>query len=183
LAWQQQLAPRGGWLIVDEAFMDSTPEQSLLQFDLDNFPNLIVLRSLGKFFGLAGLRLGFITAQPAILKQIEQLQGTWPISHPSRWLGKKALLDTQWQARTRQQLQKNSQQLQQVLIPCIDDKIYCTTLFCYLMTSQAESLQIHCAQYGIWLRYFAQPQAVRIGLSKDLEEMGRIHEALLTYKN
>ena len=68
LAWQQQLARRGGWLIVDEAFMDSTPEDSLLQNDLEPCPNLIVLRSLGKFFGLAGLRLGFLIAPACTVK-------------------------------------------------------------------------------------------------------------------
>ena len=182
LRWQQQLAQRGGWLIVDEAFMDSTPEQSLLQYGLENYPNLIVLRSLGKFFGLAGLRLGFIAAQPKILKQVKQLQGTWPISHPSRWLGKKALLDTQWQAHTRQQLPKNSQQLHQVL-NCISDEIYCTNLFCYFRSSQAEALKIHCAQQGIWLRSFVQPHALRIGLSKDLAAMNHLYDTLLEYKN
>jgi len=177
LAWQQQLAQRGGWLIVDEAFMDSTPEQSLLRFNLDNLPNLIVLRSLGKFFGLAGLRLGFLVAQPAILKQVEQLQGTWPISHPSRWLGKKALLDTQWQVSTRKQLIEQSQQLQQQLQQGLSYAIPCTHLFCYLSIQNQDAKHLHyrLAQQGIWLRYFSQPQAVRIGLPKNQQQLDSLN--------
>jgi len=177
LGWQQQLAQRGGWLIVDEAFMDSTPEHSLLRYNVDHFPNLIVLRSLGKFFGLAGLRLGFLVAQPIILKQVEQLQGTWPISHPSRWLGKKALLDTQWQTDTRQQLAIHSQQLQQQLQQRLSRSIPCTHLFCYLImqNQEAKQLQKELAKQGIWIRYFAQPQALRIGLPKNPQQLDALN--------
>src|SRR5690606_1500921 len=60
LHWHQQLQQRGGWLIVDEAFIAATPEASLLAHS--PLPGLIILRSLGKFFGLAGLRVGFVSA-------------------------------------------------------------------------------------------------------------------------
>ena len=60
LQWLQQLSARGGWLVIDEAFVDVTPEQSLS--DLAGSRGLIMLRSLGKFFGLAGARVGFVLA-------------------------------------------------------------------------------------------------------------------------
>ena len=174
--WHDQLAQRGAWLIVDEAFMDSTPEHSLFTLNLAKLPNVLVLRSLGKFFGLAGLRLGFIAASPTILQKLQVLQGTWPISHPARWVGKKALLDTQWQCKTRQQLKQHSQQLAQCFYQA-GYVVNSTALFCYLPNKQAKVLQQVFAQQGIWLRYFTQPQAIRIGLpnnSKQIERLGQL---------
>src|SRR3989338_9632468 len=63
-----QLAARGGWLVVDEAFIDATPEHSLAS--ACPRPGLIVLRSLGKFFGLAGARVGFVLAEENILQPL-----------------------------------------------------------------------------------------------------------------
>ena len=180
--WQQQLMQVGGWLIVDEAFMDSTPEHSLLQYDMSTMPNLIVLRSLGKFFGLAGLRLGFMVANPTILAQLQHSLGTWPISNPSRYLGKKALLDTVWQQQTRLNLKQKSQQLQQLLQQHLhqysDQTIVCTSLFCYIKSHNASLLHTQLAQYGIWIRYFAKPQAVRIGLPQSEQQFRRLLSAL-----
>jgi cobalamin biosynthetic protein CobC len=180
--WQQQLMQVGGWLIVDEAFMDSTPEHSLLQYDMSTMPNLIVLRSLGKFFGLAGLRLGFIVANPTILAQLQHLLGTWPISNPSRYLGKKALLDTVWQQQTRLNLKQKSQQLQQLLQQRLhqysDKPIFCTSLFCYIKSRDALLLHTQLAQYGIWIRYFAKPEAVRIGLPQNEQQFYRLLNAI-----
>ncbi len=63
-SWHSMLAQRGGWLLVDEAFIDATPEQSLIT---DPMPSgLIVLRSLGKFFGLAGIRVGAVCADASV---------------------------------------------------------------------------------------------------------------------
>ncbi|MDH0098608.1 aminotransferase class I/II-fold pyridoxal phosphate-dependent enzyme, partial [Pseudomonas sp. GD04158] len=64
LDWHDELAERGGWLVVDEAFIDCTPQHSLAAYS--DMPGLIVLRSFGKFFGLAGLRLGFVLAAQAL---------------------------------------------------------------------------------------------------------------------
>ena len=54
LDWHARLARRGGWLVVDEAFIDPTPDASLAP--MAGADGLVVLRSLGKFFGLAGAR-------------------------------------------------------------------------------------------------------------------------------
>jgi len=99
LHWHQQLAERGGWLVVDEAFIDVTPEQSLALYSTRT--GLIILRSLGKFFGLAGARLGFVCAQAELLAQLKNLLGPWTVNAPTRWLAKAALADTRWQQATR----------------------------------------------------------------------------------
>ena len=72
------LAEHNGWLVVDEAFMDSTPEQSISP-DLP-LKNLIVLRSVGKFFGLAGIRAGFVLAEEKVLQVMREHFGPWSIS-------------------------------------------------------------------------------------------------------
>ncbi|KVW95617.1 threonine-phosphate decarboxylase CobD, partial [Thiobacillus denitrificans] len=99
LAWHAELAARGGWLLVDEAFIDATPEASL-SADCPR-EGLIVLRGLGKFFGLAGARVGFVLAEPALLDALEARLGPWAVSAPSRWVARAALADTAWQQAAR----------------------------------------------------------------------------------
>src|SRR5690606_32701627 len=93
LDWHARLAERGGWLLVDEAFMDCTPEHSLA-VDSQK-PGLIVLRSFGKFFGLAGLRLGFALAEPALLERLAEQLGPWAVSGPARAVATALLADEQ----------------------------------------------------------------------------------------
>ena len=83
-----------------EAFMDPSPAASLAGFVPR--PGLIVLRSLGKFFGLAGARVGFVLAEPIWLQRLRDHLGPWTLAGPSRWVAARALADRHWQeARTR----------------------------------------------------------------------------------
>ncbi len=99
LDWRARLAARGGWLVVDEAFVDATPESSLAAHV--GQPGLIVLRSLGKFFGLAGARVGFVLGESVLLERLADRLGPWAVSGPSRWVAARALADRDWQDRTR----------------------------------------------------------------------------------
>ena len=91
----EQLQRRGGWLIVDEAFADAEPENSVVDLaGSQDAPNLIVLRSLGKFFGLAGARVGFIFGAAEKLDPLRERIGPWSVSHPSRAVAQQALVDT-----------------------------------------------------------------------------------------
>ena len=99
MAMRRQLALRGGLLIVDEAFIDCTPEQSLLNEPLGD--ELIVLRSLGKFFGLAGARVGFVAATSPWLALLNDALGPWTLSGPSRWMAERALADINWQQQAK----------------------------------------------------------------------------------
>lgn len=80
--------------IVDEAFMDATPENSMVRRDMQS--NIIVLRSVGKFFGLPGLRVGFVIADVERLKQLTGLRRLWSISPVSIRLAELALADKNW---------------------------------------------------------------------------------------
>ncbi len=111
--WHSQLKKNNGYLIIDEAFMDSTPENSLIKKNQPD--NLIVLRSIGKFFGLAGVRCGFVIAPTKILSQMAYHQGPWSVSGPTRWLVKKALMDKQWIEDNKLILKNESMRLKKCL--------------------------------------------------------------------
>lgn len=108
-ALANELQHKGAVLIVDEAFADAIPEQSLLP---DIADNVIVLRSLGKFFGLAGLRLGTVLgrAQSDVITHLSSLQGPWQITSPTQQAGMEAFSDDVWQCQMKGQLQRASQQ-------------------------------------------------------------------------
>ena len=109
---------RGGWLIIDEAFADAEAENSLTELaGSEDLPRLIVLRSLGKFFGLAGARVGFLFAASGIRDALREKLGPWPISHPAREVARQALADSAWQQATRVQLLAASQRLATLLAP------------------------------------------------------------------
>lgn len=99
LLWRERLAERGGWLIVDEAFVDPLPQFSVVRHAHE--PGLIVLRSLGKFFGLAGLRCGFAFCDAAIAEPLRVALGPWAVSGPTLQLAEAALRDAAWQRAMR----------------------------------------------------------------------------------
>ncbi|END0098784.1 threonine-phosphate decarboxylase, partial [Pseudomonas aeruginosa] len=107
LAWHARLQRRGGWLLVDEAFMDCTPQSSLAA--CSNRPGLIVLRSFGKFFGLAGARLGFALGERPLLQALAEQLGPWTVNGPVRHVAQSALRDRQQQRQQRERLLAASQ--------------------------------------------------------------------------
>lgn len=162
LDWNAQLAARAAWLVVDEAFMDTTPQSSLASHS--GQPGLWILRSLGKFFGLAGLRVGFLLGDPDALAQVESLLGPWTIAGPSRHIAQMALEDTGWQQKMREHLPAQSRQLVQLLNQYGFNPVGGTDLFQYVQHPAARQLQEALAREGVWTRYFANPAALRFGL-------------------
>jgi len=176
LDWRAQFAARGGWLVVDEAFMDVTPEHSLCRHSAR--PGLIVLRSLGKFFGLAGARVGFVCAQPALLAQLHNRLGPWAVSTPARWVAAVALEDRTWQAGTRQCLTENSARLHALLAQHGLAPSGGCALFQWLRTPHAEDLHDTLARQCILTRLFDEPSSVRFGLPGCEQDWTRLDAAL-----
>src|SRR5450830_2050478 len=102
LDWANRLAARGGWLVVDEAFGDTETQASLGKHTYR--PGLIVLRSVGKFFGLAGLRLGFVAAHPPLLATLADLLGPWTACGPTQQVALASRTDMPWQVSMRSRL-------------------------------------------------------------------------------
>ncbi|NOZ53006.1 MAG: threonine-phosphate decarboxylase [Gammaproteobacteria bacterium] len=181
--WHTQLISRGGWLVVDEAFIDDTPEHSLTPYSAR--PGLIVLRSLGKFFGLAGARVGFVCAQPELLARLQTLLGPWSINTPARWIASMALADREWQQRTRQRLISNGERLYTMLTQHgLKPNAGCS-LFQWVPTPQAVQLHQRLAATGILTRLFTEPTGLRFGLPNNEANWQRLDTALrqLTISN
>jgi cobalamin biosynthetic protein CobC len=176
LAWQSVLSARGGWLVVDEAFADGTNEASLARYC--GKPGLIVLRSLGKFFGLAGARVGFVLAWPELLKQMEDELGPWTVAGASRWVARQALQDTAWQEETKYRLEQNAQRLRGLLTRFDWCPHGSTKLFQWVKTDQALWLHEQLAQSAILTRLFRDPLSIRFGLPGTEQEWARLTDAL-----
>lgn len=161
LEWCRQLAPRGGWLIVDEAFADATPQHSLLP--QIGQAGLMVLRSVGKFFGLAGMRLGFIATGPAVRETMQKQLGPWPVSGLAQWAGTLALADHAWQQQQRQRLSDASRWLQATLTEAGLPPAGTLPLLHWCPAPQALHWHTALARQRIWCRYFDQLQALRFG--------------------
>lgn len=176
LNWHDRLSRRGAWLLVDEAFIDSMPEFSLSNLSVR--PGLIVLRSLGKFFGLAGVRCGFVIAEPALLKSLAELLGPWPISHPGRYVAAHALMDCQWQQATALSLKQQGQRLRQLLSDNGWPPDGGCDLFQWLRLEKAEILHALLARQGILTRLFDNSAGLRFGLPGDESAWRRLAGAL-----
>ena len=160
---QQHQPQHQGWLLCDEAFMDCTPDDSLLTQTLAD--NMLVLRSLGKFFGLAGLRIGVVFAAADVLQNLANRLGPWPVAGHSLWLAQQALSDHQWIARQRVRLKKNHELMAQwlnVFFLAGESDLFFTLKF-----SDAERIQTFLAERYIWSRCFKQQQLIRLGLVGD----------------
>lgn len=177
LAWHEKLSRRGGWLIVDEAFIDVLADDFSLS-SLQVRPGLIVLRSVGKFFGLAGIRCGFVIAENDILHRLQQRLGPWAISYPSRHVAALALTDKAWQQQAVVALQQQGHRLAQLLSENGWEPSGGCALFQWVMTEAAEVLHHQLAGYGILTRLFSDPLSIRFGLPEHEAAWQRLASAL-----
>ena len=177
----QQLAQRGGHLVIDEAFVDATPECSVIAHAGSTAPNLIVLRSLGKFFGLAGARVGFVAGPPGLCHALREAAGPWALSGPARWAARAALADENWQHVARQSLAAASQRLHRLLSPLAGNgKAVANPLFVWLPHPRAESLAEQLAHQAVLVRFFNTPDCtgLRVGLPGAEGQWQRLAAAL-----
>lgn len=177
LDWHDELAERGGWLVVDEAFIDCTPQHSLAAYS--DMPGLIVLRSFGKFFGLAGLRLGFVLAAQALLDELEALLGPWAVSGPARSIARQLLADSDGQRRQRERLLADGERLAALLRDCGLPPTGGSALFQFCCTRRAVPCMELLARRGILIRLFAELDSLRFGLPADEAGWLRLEQGLL----
>ena len=164
--------------MVDEAFGDTAPELSVAGHI--GQPGLIVLRSVGKFFGLAGLRLGFVAAHEALLSRLQDVLGPWCVSGPAQEIGCAALRDTPWQQGMRARLAGEGARLNELLAAHAISATG-TALFQWWWCSpaRAAALRQHMAAHGIWVRLFSGGAGgIRIGLPPDEAAWQRLAGAL-----
>jgi cobalamin biosynthesis protein CobC len=164
-------------LVVDESFADATPDLSLAA-DAGR-AGLLILRSFGKFYGLAGLRLGFVLGSQADVAALAALAGPWPVSGAAIEIGRRALLDRDWAAETSARLIHESRWLDALAQQQGWTLVGGTPLFRLYDTGDAAAAQARLAAARIWSRVFSdRPGWLRLGLPGDATEWARLAAAL-----
>lgn len=176
LGWHARLARRGGWLVVDEAFVDTEPQRSLVPEGPRE--GLVVLRSLGKFFGLAGARVGFLFGPEPLRRELAGRLGPWSVPGPSRQVAAGALADHGWQSARRAQLAKEGERLAGLLRAHDLTPDGGSALFQWVRTDHAAALQDRLARAAILVRRFETPASLRFGLPGDEAGWQRLEAAL-----
>ena len=186
IKYQEKLASSNGLFVIDEAFIDVvSPSQSmthtingnLINTNINTNVNTLILRSFGKFFGLAGIRIGFLIACETWITNFHEHLGPWQVNGPAQFIATTALADYQWHEQQKHKLQLLSVHLRTILIENIPseyiDKITGTDLFqtvYFIQNTEAKSLAenyyISLCQQGVYVRLTDDKQALRFGLAK-----------------
>ncbi len=164
-------------LVVDEAFADVAPDASVAP--LVGRPGLLVMRSVGKFFGLPGMRLGFALAERSLADKIREAMGPWAVSGPAAAVGAVALSDDPWIRGARVRLRAATARMDGLLIRMGLRLVGGTTLFRLIEHPRASDLFEHLAQSGILVRPFpANPDWLRFGMPGNDAAFERLLSAL-----
>lgn len=152
--------------VIDESFADVLPEASLIAHATR--PGTLILKSFGKFWGLAGLRLGFAIGDPALIAHLAPLLGPWSVSGPALAVGARALSDLDWATNTRQRLNADATRLDALMTGAGAMVVGGTSLFRLYQVENAGYWQDTLARHRIWTRTFPYaPQWLRLGLPSD----------------
>lgn len=171
---------KGGLVVVDEAFIETGGAESLA--DATNGDVLVVLRSFGKFYGMAGVRLGFAIAHPDIATELEARLGPWAVSGPALHIATEALADREWQSSMRLQLAEEARRLNELLKKAELKIAGGTSLFTLVRDARAKAMFDHLGQHGILVRIFDErPNDMRFGLPGSETEWQRLKEALSSF--
>ena len=162
------LSKKVGLLVIDESFMDLYPSLSMSNYINKNVNNVIILKSFGKFFGLAGVRLGFIISSKAITEKVEKLIGPWQVSNPAIIAGTQALKDDVWIKNNIQKLKKYAYKLDILANQLNWRLIGGTYLYRLYETENSVEIQKKLAQKKIWSRIFSYSNNwIRLGIPSE----------------
>jgi len=168
-----------GLLVVDESFCDAEPTLSLagrLSADADR---IVVQRSFGKFYGLAGLRLGFVLTGGRLADRMRAMGGPWPVSGPAIAIGQTALGDDAWRTETAARLDRDAARLDALCVAAGWSLVGGTSLFRTYETGDAAAARTRLAEGRIWARIFPySPTWIRLGLPGDEPGWSRLAERL-----
>ncbi|SDI72819.1 threonine-phosphate decarboxylase CobD [Aliiruegeria lutimaris] len=176
--WTAGELPDTGFLIVDESFCDIHPERSLLPV-VATRPRTLVLKSFGKFWGLAGLRLGFVIGPPELIAPLREMTGPWSVSGPALTIGAAALQDTAWAEATRARLDTDATRLDALMAAAGATLAGGTSLFRLYRTDDATAMQERLARGHVWSRRFPySSEWIRLGLPGNESDWQQLEQAL-----
>lgn len=165
------------WLVIDEFFIETAPEMSAVSAAGDR---TIILRSFGKFHGLAGVRLGFVVTSPELAARLRRRIGDWPVGADAIAMGIAAYADLSWAERTRRRLDRDAARLDEMLVKAGFEVVGGTSLFRLTRSGDAKRRAHGLAERGILVRTFAHdPGLIRFGLP-GRKEWPRLRAALET---
>jgi cobalamin biosynthesis protein CobC len=174
-------ASAGGMTVIDEAFADLEPDSSLAPHA--DTPGLVILRSVGKFFGLPGLRIGFALGDSAVIERLRRAMGPWAVSGPALEVAAAALGDDAWIGETRARLRGLRERLDDVLSAAGLEIAGGTDLFRLVRSAEAAALHAHLGAEGILARDFDYaPDWLRFGLPGDEAAFARLARALASFE-
>ena len=165
--------------MVDESFADTAPALSVIPRLTRESGRIVALRSFGKFFGLAGVRLGFALGGEARIARLREIAGPWPLSGPAITIGCTALADSAWQRETRARLEADAARLDRLAEAAGWEVVGGTPLFRLYETSDSGAAQARLARAQIWSRTFPYSRGwVRLGLPGTGHAWTRLEAAL-----
>jgi cobalamin biosynthetic protein CobC len=179
LELHRRVEQQTGALIVDEAFVDTDPSLSVSGIaGSSSAPRMIVLRSFGKFYGLAGVRLGFIIAAPTIARRVRSMMGDWPVCADALAAGRAAYADHEWAARMRLSLSRSAARLDALLVRGGFEIIGGTSLYRLVRAGDARQRFLRLLQSGILVRPFDHDETLlRFGVPHGRLEWDRLTAA------
>ena len=173
----RRVAGSGGLLVVDEAFGDMRPDAAVAPLAGDDMPGLVVFRSFGKFFGLAGLRLGFVIGETSLIDRIEDGLGPWAVSGPALTIA--AGLMSSDTAAIRRSIEARKAALDAVLAGAGLAVVGGTGLFSLVDHADAAGLQEGLCRHHVLVRPFDyDARWLRFGLAPDAASDARLAAAL-----
>lgn len=175
LGWQEAT---GGWLVMDETCADATPDISVAQL-VGADRRLVVVRTFSAFFGVPGVRLGFVIAPPAVVGALRHRLRNWPFSAAAIAIGTAAYRDAAWIAQTRKGMMERAAGLDaMVWRHGLQPEGRCP-LFRFVRCDDAQALFHQLFRYRILTRLFeGYPRQLRIGVPANPEEWDRLDRAL-----
>jgi cobalamin biosynthetic protein CobC len=182
LAIAAELRARSGLLVADEAFMEVGPAEESLAPDVSQ-GGIVALRSFGKFFGLAGVRLGFAIGPEDLVAEIRSRLGPWAVPGPAIELGIAGLADASWQRSMRQRLAGDTARLDGLLRDAGLTVAGGTSLYRFVRTREAQALFSALGEAGILVRRFDRDEyALRFGMPGDDDAYSRLYRALAAWR-
>lgn len=173
----ETVAARDGTMVIDEAFADLDPANSAVAL-CRNWP-VVVLRSFGKFYGLAGLRLGFAVGPQPLIARVREAMGPWTCSGPALAVGSAALDDERWANEMREELREQAAKLDAALQAAGFAAVGGTALFRLVRHRHASAYHAALARRHIWCRRFDwADDLLRFGLPPDDAALARLAHAL-----
>jgi len=168
---QQHCQAQQALLIIDEAFADiCAPEFSFVPQLNEGIQDVIVLRSFGKFFGLAGIRIGFVCSDAQWCAAIQESNGPWSVNGPALVIAEQALKDQAWQQAQLSRLQQQSALQSTLLKNCLPAaRVQSNALFITVFLQDAATVYDKLCRAGVYVRLTDELDALRFGIADELQ--------------